>query len=136
MEQWDDFAYGPLQIKETEERRIRCGSNVFTLGKSKFIVLLRLMSCQGGMVSNGFLSRGLAKDYTLRFTIYHLRKFLKKHFEDAVTIETCGRLGYKLSLSGEFLSLAIGLFHMEALAECLDARGYLRVLIELGIFGY
>ena len=102
MKQWDDFKYGPLQVFSTEGRLVKFDNAIVGLGQASFKVILRLMSCHGGAVSRAFLANGLASDYSLRLAICRLRKFLKLHFGNTVTIKTVRQYGYRLSLAGEF----------------------------------
>lgn len=101
MENWDDFKYGPLRVFSTEGRMVDFGK-IVSLGQAEFTVMLRLMTCRGGLVSRALLMRGLISEYMLRVSICRLRKFLKKRFGDTVTIKTVRQYGYRLSLAGEF----------------------------------
>ena len=107
METWDQLTYGPLTIEIASKYIVRCGDSVISLGQAEFIVLLRLMACQGGAVSMDMLEFGLTSNAMLRLTICRLRKRLFKYLGQAVAIETSRQYGYRLSLSGEFFS-----FHM------------------------
>lgn len=102
MRDWDGFKFGPLHIYWTECRLLAVDGSEVSLGQREFNILLRLMSCHGGVVSSTMLARNLLDHPTLRMSICRLRKFLKRHFGNLVTIVTCQHYGYKLSLSGEF----------------------------------
>ncbi len=128
MEQWDDFRYGPLQVFSSEGRLMKFDSAIVNLGRASFTVMLRLMACQGGAVSQSVLASGLASDYTLRLTICRLRKFLKIHFGDMITIKTVRQYGYRLSLAGEF-----SLLHMKTLSESGHSLCYLLMFGQIRI---
>lgn len=119
MEHWDNFEFGPLKVFSTAGRLVECGQ-IVGFGQAEFAVLLRLMACQGGVVSKSVLSHGIS-DTMLRLSICRLRKFLKKHFGVAIIIKTVRQYGYRLSLEESLL------FHMKALSDRGHFRGYLRV---------
>lgn len=101
METWDRIDYGPIEITAAAQRSITLGGAVLRLGRTEFIILLRLLVCQGGVVSHSMLARGLRSDYAIRFAIYRLRKRLLDHIGDAIAIEHVRQYGYKLSYAGE-----------------------------------
>ncbi len=101
METWDTINYGPLEIVQVAKRLIRLRDVVLRLGRTEFIILLRLLVCQGGVVSHSMLARGLRSDYAIRFAIHRLRKRLVKHVGDSIAIDHVRHSGYKLSLARE-----------------------------------
>ncbi len=100
METWDGVYYGPLEVTEAARRLVRLGGDVFRLGRTEFTILLRLITCRGGVVSHSMLACGLRSDYAIRFAIHRLRKRLLKHIGDSIVIEHVRQYGYKLSLAG------------------------------------
>ena len=97
METWDTINYGPLEIVQVAKRLIRLTDVVLRLGRTEFTILLRLLTCRGGVVSHSMLARGLRSDYVIRFAIYRLRKRLLDHVGGAIAIEHVRQYGYKLS---------------------------------------
>jgi DNA-binding response OmpR family regulator len=109
METWDGLKYGPIMIESTEECRVRFGGQTTRLSPAAFKVLLRLLACQGGIVTYSVLRRGLYNDRTVRFWICRIRKFLKRYLGDLVTIKILRNYGYRLSLAASLLLSALSL---------------------------
>lgn len=111
METWDGLAHGPLKIECAEGYLVRVGNEVVGLGRTQFLVLLRLMACHGRVVSLSVLERGVPSLKSVRVAIVHLRKLLKRHFCGQLQIITIHYCGYKLSLTGEFFCAGLLFFH-------------------------
>jgi DNA-binding response OmpR family regulator len=110
MQHWDDFTYGPLQVFSTAGRLLKFDNTIVGLGRSSFTVMLRLMACQGGVVSQASLIRGLSSGCTLRLAICRLRRFLKQYFGTMVTIKTVRQYGYRLSIAESLIVIPYGDF--------------------------